>query len=263
MVNSKGTNQEATMESTARLRVVVLLILIVMGLVSSLGTAWRTGDWEGLFLNLGTEMLGAVATYVLLELFIGGRERREAKKAALIAQLGSSVKDVAVAAAEELQRHGWLYDGSLKWADLERANLQGAYLSDACLRRAWLPLANLQGADLSKANLKGADLSNADLQKAKLNKAGLVAANLFSANLQGATLKDAALQYARLEAANLQGATFSVYTTLPDGTEWTLDTDMARFTDPDHPDFYCPLKIDGVMTRMPGTNIARLDIKLP
>jgi hypothetical protein len=63
------------MKSTARLRVGVLLILIVVGLASSLGTAWRTGDWEGLFLNLGTEMLGAVATYLLLELFIGGRER--------------------------------------------------------------------------------------------------------------------------------------------------------------------------------------------
>jgi hypothetical protein len=36
----------------------------------------------------------------LLELFIGGRERCEAKKADLIAQLGSRVKDVEIAAAD-------------------------------------------------------------------------------------------------------------------------------------------------------------------
>ena len=79
------------MESTTRLRVVVLLILILVALVSSLWAVWPwpTGDWKGLALNFGTEMAGAVVTYLLLELFIGGRERREAKKADLIAQMGS------------------------------------------------------------------------------------------------------------------------------------------------------------------------------
>jgi hypothetical protein len=27
-------------------------------------------------------------------------------------------------------------------------------------------------------------------------------------------------------------------TTLPDGTKWTLDADVARFNDPDHPEFW-------------------------
>ena len=205
------------MESTARLRVGILLILIMAGLVSSLGTAWRTGDWEGLFLNLGTEMLGAVATYVLLELFIGGRERREAEekelkaqKADLIAQMGSSAKDVAIAAAEELRRHGWLYDGSLQRASLHGANLQGAKLSGA----------NLEGADLSTANLEAAFLIGANLGKANLFGANLGKANLFGANLQGALMT----------AVNLDEAHLWKDTTLPDGTKWTQDTDMARFT---------------------------------
>jgi hypothetical protein len=240
--NSKGANQEATMESTARLRVVVLLILIVMGLVSSLGTAWRTGDWEGLFLNLGTEMLGAVATYVLLELFIGGGERREAEKADLIAQMGSNVKDVAIAAAEELRRRGWLFDGSLQRANLFRANLPGADLIGADLFGAKLIAANLSGAKLIAANLAGAELNDAalvdtHLHSAYLRRARLLDARLLTARLQEADLREANLQGAKLQGANLQGAKLSDGTTLPDGTKMTPDTDMARFTDPDHPDF--------------------------
>ena len=178
------------MESTAQLRMRVLLVLIVMvlgALVLSFGAALWTGDWGGLWLNWGTELGGAAVTYYLFERVIGHmeklkaeKEEREAKKADLIAQMGSSVKDVAIAAAEELRRHGWLRDGSLQGAILSGANLEGAYLV----------MANLQGAVLI--------------------------------------------------GANLQGAKFDDNTTLPDDTRWTRDTDMARFTDPEHPDLWRP-----------------------
>ena len=199
------------MESAARLRICVLLVLIVVVLMSSLGAAWHTGDWGGLALNFGTEMTGAVVTYLLLELVIGRKEWREARKADLIAQLGSSVEDVAVAAAKELWRHGWLHDGSLR----------GAYLGRA----------NLEGADLSRASLYEADLSGANLYKVNLYKANLSGANLSGANLEGADLNRASLSGARLLGASLE------YVALPDGTNWTPDIDMARFIDPEHPDF--------------------------
>jgi uncharacterized protein YjbI with pentapeptide repeats len=208
------------MRGTARLRVGVLLILIVVALASSLWAAWYTGDWGGLVLNFGTEMAGAVVTYALLELFIGGRERREAKKADLIAQMGSRVYDVAIAAVEELRRRDWLTDGSLQRIALIMANLQGANLFRANLQRA-----NLSGANLQEAFLSWADLQGASLEDTKLQEADLTMANLQGANLAG---------------ANLQNAKFDEYTTLPDGTNWTPDTDMARFTDPDHPDFWRP-----------------------
>jgi len=261
------------MESTARLRVVVLLILIVVALVSSLGALlWGNQEWDGLALNLGSEMAGAVVTYALLELFIGRRERREAegkelaaKKADLIAQMGSQVQDVAIAAAEELQRHGWLTDGSLRGAilgganlegailgganlegiNLGRANLEGANLGGANLQGAILILANLQGANLSQANLQGANLLAANLQGAFLIWANLQGANLLEANLQGAFLVQANLEEANLLGAflvraNLEGANLDENTTLPDSTKWTPDTDMARFTNPDHPNFWQP-----------------------
>jgi uncharacterized protein YjbI with pentapeptide repeats len=166
-------------------------------------------------------MTSAVVTYPLVGLFIGRRERRKAEKADLIAQMGSIERSLAIGAVDELRRHGWLTDDSLQGADLSSANLEGADLR----------LANLQGADLRLANLQGADLRLAKLQDAILADADLREAHLPWAKLQGASLC----------RANLQGAGFDEHTTLPDGTAWTPDTDMARLTNPDHPYFWDPL----------------------
>jgi hypothetical protein len=46
------------------------------------------------------------------------------------------------------------------------------------------------------------------------------------------------LSGANLQGADLTGAKFDENTTLPDGTKWTPDTDMTRFTDPEHPEFW-------------------------
>jgi uncharacterized protein YjbI with pentapeptide repeats len=246
MVHSK----EATMESTARLRKRVLMGLGAVALLFLAFGALPIGDYlKGLFLNLGTELVGAAATYYVLDLLIGSRERREAeeeelaaKKADLIARMGSQVQDVAVAAAEELRRHGWLTDGSLRGAYLRFANLQGADLFRAKLQEADLMMANLQGANLGAAHLQKASLC-AYLQKASLTAAYLQEASLFGADLREASLswaylEGANLQGAKLQGANLEGTHFSEDTILPDRTKWTSDTDMARFTDPDHPDFW-------------------------
>lgn len=120
------------MESTARLRKGVLVGLGAVALLFLALGVLPIGDYlKGLFLNLGTELVGAAATYYVLDLLIGSRAEGEGKKAALIAQLGSRVHDVAVAAAEELRQYGWLYDGSLREANLPFANLEGANLSHA------------------------------------------------------------------------------------------------------------------------------------
>jgi len=274
-----------TKEYAKSLRARVLAVLVVVAVVLSLlGGLW-TEDWGGVVVNLGTELVGAVATYGLLEVFLGSRERREAKKEDLIAQMGSGVQDVAKAASEELRRHGWLYDGSLRRAELRGANLAGADLAGADLLgsnlegahlegaflvgadlgganllRASLGVANLAVANLEGAFLVGTDLGGADLGRANLGRALLLGVNLEGANVEGAHLEGANLGGSNLEAANLEGAflgaanleganlqravlgegTFDENTTLPDGTKWTPDTDMARFTDPGHPDYWHP-----------------------
>ena len=92
---------------------------------------------------------------------------------------------------------------------------------------------NLQEADLRGANLQEAILWLANLQEANLRVASLQEANLRVANLQEANLWGANLQ-----GADLGGATFDENTMLPDGTKWTPGTDMGRFTDREHPDFW-------------------------
>lgn len=230
---------------TRWLQVLVPLALLVLGLVLALGEVSRSGDWSDFRLNLGTELVGAVAVYVLLQLVVG----REATRRELIEQMGSTVHDVAIAAAEKLRRRGWLTDGSLQRARLGLANLQGAILLDAHLQGADLRWAHLQGARLEAAHLQGADLWRADLQGAKLGDADLQGAilgdaDLRQASLLGAQLRGANLGGADLQEANLQDAKFGASTTfdentiLPDGTKWTPETDLGRFTDPGRSDFW-------------------------
>ena len=157
-----------------------------------------------------------------------------------------------------------LWDADLQGAELIGANLQGATLWNADLQGAFLKSAKLQGATLEVANLEGAFLTYADLEGANLKYANLEGATLWGADLQGADLRganlqaylrDASLQGADLRGANLQGAylwgadlqgadlegaEFDENTTPPDGetAKWTPETDMSRFTDPQHPDFW-------------------------
>lgn len=176
-----------------------------------------------------------------------------------------------------------LGNANLQDAVLERADLQGADLMNANLQDANLRQAKFQGAFLMNTNLQGANLRNAIFQDAVLQEANLQGANLERARFQGAFLVNANLQDANLERADLQGANlrnanlqgadleyaiFDENTVLPDAelmrdtsgnfiftdeSYWTPDTDMTRYTDPEHPNFWQPpyLKRDFVGDRPP------------
>lgn len=220
---------------SGRLMIVVLVTLLVFGLALSMGEAWRSGDWFGAVFSLGPELVGAVVTYALFDRFVGRREQTEAEKARLIEEMGSSVQGVAVAAVEKLRKRGWLWDGSLKRAELYGADLSKADMYRADLRKAHLEDTNLAEANLSDTNLAEAQLANANLYDAMVYGADLAKANLTEANLHGAFLEGANLQ-----GAELHGVKFDESTTLPDGTLWTSSTDLKRFTDMEHPDFWNP-----------------------
>lgn len=203
------------------------------------------GDW---FQGISTEMVGAVMTTLFFTFIVGTVQDQQAQaelKAELTGQLGSIVNSEAARAAEELSARGWLRDGSLRGADLYSANLAhavmfGADLQEATLFDAILAGANLEGANLRRAILQGADLSQANLKSADLTGAMMETANLEAADLSAADLSGANLLTVNLENANLSGAKFDPSTTLPDETTWTPGTDMERFTNPQHPDFWRP-----------------------
>lgn len=222
--------------------------------------------------NLYTEIMSILATVGILDFFNQRRDTQNLKKR-LIREAGSRSNETAKSAVEWLRAEGWLEGshGLLQGADLVATNLQdanlfdsnlrGAYLGGANLKQAFLPGANLIQAYLGGANLQKADLFEANLERANVLQADLESTDLGGANLQGANLKDADLRYAKLGGANLLGANLEgtelikVYwkreirgkmcvATLPDGTKWTPETDMTRFTDENHPDFWRPQSED-------------------
>lgn len=166
------------------------------------------------FADLRHEFTGALILTGLLFLLvtIPGEKRAEYQlKKQLIRNMGSGDNGIALQAVDELRDRGWLFDDSLILAPLINANLQGANLVDA----------NLMGAMLMNANLDDAYLVCANLEMAWMDRTKLRGANLRGANLT---------------AANL-GGEMDETTTLPDGRRWGPDTDIARFTNPNHPDF--------------------------
>ncbi len=139
----------------------------------------------------------------------------------LIDRLRSEDNLVALDAVKMLRAFDRL--GALRGETLIRVNLTGADLAHADLCETVLIWANLRKARLQEAKMCGAVLFRADLASADLSRANLERAYLLKANLANAYLIN---------------AKFDRGTTLPDGSAWSLKTDITRFTDPNHPDFW-------------------------
>jgi uncharacterized protein YjbI with pentapeptide repeats len=184
----------------------------------------------------------------------------------LIREAGSRVNITALTAIDMINKRGWLQgdNGILQGADLRHTNLENADLLAANLQNARLSKANLQDAELLLANLQDANMSGANLQDVDMAQANLQCTDLIVANLQGAYLDGANLQ-----GANLTNTDFNEDTTLPDATKWTPGTDMTRFTDPDHPEFWRGYGLRGadlqnqnfVAANLQGVSLHRADLQ--
>lgn len=235
----------------------------------------QKGEWLTDFLQgISTEMVGAIITTVLFGVLLLTFQQYQAiqdRKQQFIFQMGSPDNGFAVEAVRTLSYEGWLRDGVLDGAYLAGANLQGAYMSRADLRNVNLALANLQDATLIEADLSGADFERADLtgaefyranledvqffqanlQKVNLSLTNLTGAGLWHSDLRGAYIGRANLRNARFENADMRGVDLleSYFENnrfseaiLPDGTVWTEETDMKRFTDSRHPEYCATLE---------------------
>jgi hypothetical protein len=206
----------------------------IAGLLFCLLTQLSILNLPELLKDLLPEAAGIFVTITVIDQLNRRRDTQNAIKQLqeqLVRDASSRVNDVANNAVHQLRKRGWLEgDNGL----LSRANLSWANLQEANLR-----FANLQGVNLGMANLHRAYLRFANLHRAYLGGADLQGAYLRETNLQGAKLVEANLHGADLQKANLQGADlfmakFNEDTILPDGTNWTPDTDMTRFTQPDN-----------------------------
>jgi hypothetical protein len=234
-------------------RIAAFSFLLIGVLIVGIGYAATQGgfDWHTLvaeiYSNLGIEFVSIAITVLVVDR-LNQRQSIFERRTDLILQMGSPDNAFAIEAVRLLRQRGWLVDGSLRGANLAKANLAGADLSKADLRgvnmvEAHLEEAQLNNADLREASLgfaqlRGANLSHANLEHTRLGGANLEGANLsytnlahgeaFSANLHGAHLHNANLQETRLRGAN-----FNEKTVLPCGNCWSHQTDLRKYTQPE------------------------------
>ena len=107
---------------------------------------------------------------------------------------------------QKLLADGLLYASSLESADLQRTNLQNAYLGARSGVPPNLTRADFYRADLSAASLKGANAENAVFYQARLHNtifkdANLSGASFFEADLLGANFSGATLRHAKFKGA--------------------------------------------------------------
>ena len=234
--------------SAESITLIALIILAGIGFVSALISTFLEGHrlfsrdwWSNWLQGISTEMAGAIVTAILLGLVVGVVQDREAETALqgqLIREMGSPDNGFAIRAARELRAREWLTDGTMAGANLERANLEEAQLFGASLMEVNFTSATLEDANFTNANLSGADLRSANASGASLTFTNLQNAVLRRTNLQEAQLVGCDLTGANMVAANLTDAVFNNSTILPDGTNWSADVDMGRFTDSMHPEYW-------------------------
>jgi uncharacterized protein YjbI with pentapeptide repeats len=113
------------------------------------------------------------------------------------------------------------------------ASFENAVFNNTNLTSCGLGGANLKGANFIKANLKHTTFANSDLRSSVFSHVTLGMTNFKGSNLT----------YAKFDSVSWRSRTYdgeTRYTILPDGTKWNESTDIARFTDPDHPQYWNP-----------------------
>ncbi len=171
-------------------------------------------------------------------------------------------------------KYAQLEDSDLMYADLTHANLSSANLSGAKLMMTKLIECQLDSSNFESVISYEANFNNANLRSAKFKNAVLQRAYFVGSDLKGTSFTDSDLGDASLLGANVIGAKFTDIkwqfihsyghvssATLPDGTKWTENTDIERFTHPSHPEFETTLKkINVVRQKMSLTNLDKPNI---
>lgn len=197
------------------------------------GAGW---NWSQFFMdyyaNISSEAFSVAITVLIIDT-LNRRRAKQEERGRLIRQMGNKENGIALQAAEELRGMNAHKDGSLRGIELEGANLHTVRLGAADLRGARMDFSDFSDAQLFFANLERADMSGVNFQGAALTNANLRDTNLVAANLSGALLLGADMTNAKIEKA-----VWSEDTQLPDNTRWRDSTDLTRFTDPTHPQYW-------------------------
>lgn len=132
--------------------------------------------------------------------------------------IAATLRNIETGSFQKLLADGLAYAPSLYGADLQKTNLQGAYLG----KRGDI-VVNLTGADFFRADLTMASLKDADARNAVFYQARLASTTLRGADLRGANFYEADLLGARFGDAKLEGADFASARNVPENVRVMLD----------------------------------------
>jgi len=192
--------------------------ILTLPMLQAIGT-----DILGFINDLVPEAVGILFTVLIIDRLDARRELEQLQNRLMREATGQS-NEMAKSAIDWMQYEDWL-DGDeslLAGQQAWRAKMQGVNLYQA----------NLEKTDFYRSSLEGANLydvvaRNTNFAYTNLEGADFVCADLTGANLEGANLKDAVFFHPNQSPA-----------ILPDGKAWTTETEIERFTDPAHPDFW-------------------------
>jgi uncharacterized protein YjbI with pentapeptide repeats len=135
--------------------------------------------------------------------------------------IAASLRDLPTGNLQKLLADGLAYAPSLAGADLQRTNLQSAYLAGV----------DMAGADLFQADLSDGSLKGADARGVTFYRTRLVRTVFVDADLRDARFFDADLREATFSGARLAGARFAHCRHLPTALAAALDAEGC-FRDP-------------------------------
>jgi cell wall assembly regulator SMI1 len=224
---------------------------------------WKDGCIEG------RRMLEIQSMYIFrMVASVGSKNNTESVPALnVLKQMGKLEGKGGILQRKSYPKVNWQKAG-LQNAFLYETQLNDSTLHQADLSMATLSFANIENADmrdttLCSASIDHARLQSADLRHADLRSAWCYSTNLSKADLTGAILHGANLEEVNLEGAQLHEASFDAQTVLPDAkyalddhgkpifdgpvkdrytaaSFWSSETDMSRYTNPQHPAFWQP-----------------------
>lgn len=193
------------------------------------GTTSSLRWWGNWLQDVGTEMLGAAVTILLVELVIYQKRDEASRVNQALARRREHLTN-QLKRAYSLERRQKILDRMAEQDLLTEAWLHGIDLQQVNLDHRNLSESDFYEANLSKASLENSNLTEATLRRANLSHANLASANLRDADLVEANLDGADLHGAKLNNADLNQVRFSPKTRLPDGTYWSSSLDLAMFT---------------------------------
>ncbi len=158
---------------------------------------------------------------------LGVRELRGSRRAPYAGEalsvIAAVLRGLPCGDLQKLLADGLAYAPTLAGADLQRTNLQSAYLSSRHAR------GTLEGADFYRADLSGGSLKGARARGAVFYQARLRDTVMRDADLRGANFFEADLTGANFAGAQLDGASFADARGVPPELEPFLDGE-SRYT---------------------------------